>query len=52
MDLDGSANTIVKEGNFKNIQLTSNYVFFQEFGTDIPLYVSPISSPETVYELQ
>lgn len=38
MGVDGSNPTVVAEGNYANINITSRYVYFQEFGNDSSLY--------------
>ena len=41
MHLDGSANEVVHEGIHTNINITSRYVYFNEFSLDIPVYHTP-----------
>ena len=41
MQVDGSNNEIVREGSYENIHITSNYVYFNEFGLDTPVYHTP-----------
>ena len=43
MNTDGSNNEIVREGIHENIHITSRYVYFNEFGLDIPVYHTPTS---------
>ncbi len=42
MGADGSNPTVVAEGNYTNINMTSRYVYFQEFGEDSSLYHCPL----------
>lgn len=44
MQLDGSDITIIAEGNYTAIHMTSKYVYFKEFGEDNNWYHSPIGS--------
>lgn len=44
MGADGSNPTVVAEGNYTNINMTSRYVYFQEFGNDSSLYHCPLGS--------
>lgn len=44
MRTDGSEVQIVAEGNYTNINMTSRYVYFQEFGDDTTMYHSPLGS--------
>lgn len=39
--LDGSEPEEVMSGNFTNISATSQYVYFHEFGNEVPLYRTP-----------
>ena len=51
MHLDGSNNEIVHEGVHTNINITSRYVYFNEFSLDIPVYHTPVNGgPVTVFE--
>lgn len=45
MRLDGSEPEIVAEGNFENINITSQYVYFNEFNADTPVYHTPAEGP-------
>lgn len=47
MRTDGSGVSTVAEGNYTNINMTSKYVYFQEFGDTTSLYHSQIGT--TVY---
>lgn len=38
MDLDGRNQEIIREGNHNNINMTSRYVYFQEFGDEVTTY--------------
>ena len=38
MNMDGSKPEVVAEGNYTNINCTSNYTYFQLFGQDTPVY--------------
>ena len=42
MGTDGSNPTVVAEGNYTNINMTSRYVYFQEFGEENSLYHCPL----------
>ena len=42
MGTDGSNPTVVAEGNYTNINMTSRYVYFQEFGAEGSLYHCPL----------
>lgn len=44
MGTDGSNPAVVAEGNYTNINMTSRYVYFQEFGEESSLYHSPLGS--------
>ena len=44
MRTDGSGLTVIAEGNFTNINMTSKYVYFQEYGNSTSLYHSEIGS--------
>lgn len=48
MGLDGSNPEIVAEGVYTNINLTSQYVYFNEFNLDVPVYHTPASGPISV----
>ncbi len=41
MATDGSNPEIVAKGNYSNINITSKYTYFQEFGAPTPLYQTP-----------
>lgn len=38
---DGSNEEIVATGNYSHVNITSEYVYFTEFGTEYPLYKTP-----------
>lgn len=42
MELDGSNPEVVAEGNYTNINLTSSYAYFNAFGSDTPVYRTPV----------
>ena len=44
MQVDGSNPTLVAEGNYTNINMTSHYVYFQEFGQEYTTYHCPLGS--------
>lgn len=44
MMLDGSGSQVIAEGNYTHINMTSRYVYFQEFGEDSVTYHTPIGS--------
>ena len=44
MRTDGTGLTVIAEGNYTNINMTSKYVYFQEFGSEASLYHSEIGS--------
>ncbi len=44
MRTDGTGLTVIAEGNYNNINMTSKYVYFQEFGSPTSLYHSEIGS--------
>ena len=41
MRLDGSEPEVVALGNFENVNITSLYVYFNEFGNELPVYRTP-----------
>lgn len=41
MRLDGSEPEVVAEGNYCNINITSSYVYFNEFNNEVPVYRTP-----------
>ena len=45
MYTDGSNVEIVAEGNFSNISMTSNYVYFTAFDSETPIYKTPTYGP-------
>lgn len=44
MRTDGSGAWVIAEGNYTNINMTSAYVYFQDFGDDTIWYHSPLGS--------
>lgn len=49
MRTDGSSSKVIAEGNYTRINMTSRYVYFQEFGNDVAMYHSQLGSD--YYEL-
>lgn len=43
MHLDGSNNEVVHAGIHTNINITSRYVYFNEFSVDTPIYHTPVN---------
>ena len=41
---DGTGAFVLAEGNYTKLHMTSQYVYFQEFGNDTALYHSPLGS--------
>ena len=41
MRLDGSEPEVVAEGIYENINITSGYVYFNEFNSEVPVYHTP-----------
>ena len=48
MRLDGSGNTVIAEGVFHGLSLTSKYLYFKPFGVDNVMYHVPIDGSEPV----
>lgn len=48
MRLDGSGNTVIAEGIFHGLSLTSKYLYFKPFGVDNVMYHVPIDGSEPV----
>lgn len=48
MKKDGTEVATIAEGVFKNIHITSEYVYFTAFGQDTPIYKSPVNGPAEV----
>lgn len=44
MRVDGTEETVIAQGNFTHINMTSQYVYFQEFSDTVTMYHSPIGS--------
>lgn len=49
MNTDGSNAVVIAEGNYTNINMTSHYVYFQEFGVENTMYHSRLGS--AVYDV-
>lgn len=45
---DGTEEEVVAQGNYENINITSNYVYFNEFQTSVPVYKTPVNGPVNV----
>ena len=45
---DGSDMEVVANGAYSNINATSQYVYFTQFGSDTPVYKTPASGPVNV----
>ena len=41
INVDGSGLDIIKEGVYKDINITSSYIYFREFQNDVPVYQTP-----------
>lgn len=48
MYIDGSQVETIAEGNYSNVNTTSNYVYFTAFGADTPMYKTPTYGPVQV----
>lgn len=48
MKYDGSEQEIICEGNFTHINMTSQYVYFHNFASSVPMYKTPVSGPINV----
>lgn len=48
MGLDGSNPEVVAEGVYENINLTSNYAYFNSFDAEVPVYHTPVNGPVNV----
>lgn len=44
MRLDGSDPEVVADGNYSDINITSQYVYFHEFNNEVPVYHTPADS--------
>lgn len=49
MRTDGTAVTVIAQGNYSNINMTSQYVYFQEYGNESTMYHMPLGG--TQYEV-
>lgn len=45
---DGSDMEVVADGSYSNINATSQYVYFTQFGSITPIYKTPVSGPVNV----
>lgn len=45
MTKDGGDAVSIIEGNFCNINATSNYIYFNQYGYDAPIYKIPVAGP-------
>lgn len=48
MRYDGSEPEVIAEGNYTNINLTSEYVYFQSFASPVPMYRTPTAGAVNV----
>lgn len=48
MGLDGSNPEVVAEGIFEKLHITSQYVYFNRFNEDVPVYRTPTNGPVAV----
>ena len=48
MYIDGSGNEVVASGNYTNINMTADYVYFTVFGSNTPMYRTPTMGPVNV----
>ena len=46
---DGSNVQIIKEGVYRDISVTSTYVYFRDFNNDLPVYQMPTSGAPAIY---
>lgn len=44
MNTDGSDARVIAEGNYTNLNATSRYIYFTEFGTEVPMYKISLES--------
>ncbi len=52
MRLDGSDSEIIQSGNFSDLSITSEYVYFKAFGTDLPVYHTPAEGAVNVSQFE
>ncbi len=52
MNADGTQIETVAQGVFKDVSITSKYVYFTQFGADYPIYCTPTFSAVNVTEFQ
>ena len=50
INVDGSNETVIAEGNYNKINVTSSYVYFKEFGDDYTTYCTPTYGMPNVSE--
>lgn len=50
MRKDGSESEIIISGNYSELNATSQYLYFKEFDTDLPIYQTPVSGAVSVEE--
>ena len=50
INIDGTDETVIAEGTFTNLSVTSDYAYFTEFGHTVPLYRTPTYLPPNVTE--
>ncbi|MDD2973102.1 MAG: DUF5050 domain-containing protein [Lachnospiraceae bacterium] len=48
MNADGSNVELIAEGIYENINLTSQYAFFSEYGSPVPVYMTSTTGPAQV----
>lgn len=48
MDTDGNNVTVIQKGNFTNINVTSRYVYFSEYGKETTVYKTPTNGDGSV----
>ena len=45
---DGASSEVVADGAYQNINITSQYVYFQKFGVERPVYKTPVNGAVSV----
>lgn len=48
VSINGGEPEVVMDGVYKNINITSNYVYFQSFSNDMPIYMTPTNGAVNV----
>lgn len=48
--IDGTEDEVVAEGVYENISITSNYVYFNRFKEETPVYKTPTTGPVSISE--